>query len=322
VSVDTELHEEVFPCRACSSPVFDDEFYCEGCGIRVRVGETGGSGLPGGREEWNLDVVAAVTDRGLRRHRNEDTARIASEDGHCVAIVCDGVGSTAHADLAAHAAADAALAVLAPRLSSAHWPGAAEAETLLGDAFAAAQRATLQVPDQETGGDELSPSTTMVVGLSAPGVVIVGNIGDSRAYLLRRRAGSQTLTVDDSWAQERIAEGVAPDLAYAHPDAHIITRWLGGDADSSTPTVTAVQVSEPALLVVCSDGLWNYFEDPDALCGLVPEGSTPLEVARGLTEKALAAGGRDNITVAVIPIMPSSPGREQKQDSLRERAVP
>ena len=54
VSVDTDLHEEVFPCRACGSPVFDDEFYCEGCGVRVRVGDPGRVGAarrpPG---DWN-----------------------------------------------------------------------------------------------------------------------------------------------------------------------------------------------------------------------------------------------------------------------------
>jgi PPM family protein phosphatase len=311
VSVDPELHEEVFPCRACGSPVFDDEFYCEGCGLRIRAGETAGSGLPGGRQEWDLEVVAAVSDRGLRRHRNEDTARIATEDGRCLAIVCDGVGSTAHPDLAAHAAADAALAVLAPSLSSSRWPGAEVAGTVLADAFAAAQRATLEVPEQEPGGKELSPSTTMVVALTAPGAVAVANIGDSRAYLLNRSVGvSRTLTVDDSWAQDRIAEGVASDLAYAHPDAHTITRWLGGDADSTSPAVTIVEVVEPALLVVCSDGLWNYFEKPDALGDLVPRGSTPLEIARSLTEAALGAGGRDNITVAVIPITPVPPGEQ------------
>jgi serine/threonine protein phosphatase PrpC len=152
----------------------------------------------------------------------------------------------------------------------------------------------------------------MVVALAAPGAVVVGSIGDSRAYLLGQTVGgSRTLTVDDSWAQDRIAEGMASDLAYSHPDAHIITRWLGGDADSSTPAVTAVEVTEPALLVVCSDGLWNYFEDPDVLGGLVPEGSTPLEVARCLTEAALAAGGRDNITVAVIPLTPMRLAEEQ-----------
>ncbi len=229
--------------------------------------------MPGEREEWNLEVLAAVSDRGLRRHRNEDTARIATENGRCLAIVCDGVGSTAHPDLAAHAAADAALAVLTPGLSSSLSHGVVATETLLADAFAAAQRATLEIPDQEPGGNELSPSTTMVAALTAPGAVAVANIGDSRAYLLSRSAGaSRTLTVDDSWAQDRIAEGVASDLAYAHPDAHIITRWLGGDADSSIPTVTVVEVSEPALLVVCSDGLWNYFEEADALGDLVPEG--------------------------------------------------
>jgi serine/threonine protein phosphatase PrpC len=118
------------------------------------------------------------------------------------------------------------------------------------------------------------------------------------------------LTVDDSWAQESIAEGAAPEVAYADPDAHIITRWIGGEADSVTPTVVTLDATEPGLLLVCSDGLWNYFEDPQNLLELIPDWavSAPIEIARRLTDAALVAGGHDNITVVVVPVEPEAAG--------------
>ncbi len=161
-----------------------------------------------------------------------------------------------------------------------------------------------RVPEDEPDGNDVSPSTTLVAAIATAERVVVGNIGDSRAYWLSSIASnSRVLTADDSWAQESIAEGVAPDLAYAHPDAHTITRWIGGDADSVVPTLTFLEVTEPGLLVLCSDGLWNYFEDVERLSDLLPRtASTPIQIARQFTDAALDAGGNDNITVAVVSL--------------------
>ena len=116
------------------------------------------------------------------------------------------------------------------------------------------------------------------------------------------------LTVDDSWALEHIAEGTPPEEAYAHPEANTITRWIGGETDSWAPRLCVFEVDEPGLLVLCTDGLWNHFEDPVVLADLVPTGMpSPMEVARALADAALEAGGRDNITVAVIPLSPMPP---------------
>jgi len=197
------------------------------------------------------------------------------------------------------------------------WPDDGELENVLGEAFASAQRAVMLVDDDEPDGNDLSPSTTMVAALVTPQRIVVGNVGDSRAYWVSSGpVESQLLTVDDSWAQERIAEGAPPDEAYADPDAHIITRWIGGDADSVVPRVTQLAVTGPGYLLVCSDGLWHYFDDPVRLADLVPPGApAPVQVARELTDAALDAGGQDNITVAVVSLQ-SSPnpttGREQE----------
>ncbi len=314
MSLDMDTHADVVPCRACESPVFDDELYCEACGTRV-AGEpvqqrVGAFRQPGERQERDLGVMAAITDRGYRRQRNEDMLAIAAADNRFVAVVCDGVASTANPDQAARAAADAALAVLQPLLYVAQWPDPAKLEDLLGEAFAEAQGAVMLVPDDEPDGNDLAPSTTMVAAVGTPETIVVGNVGDSRAYWLSSVIGnSRALTVDDSWAQERIAEGTDPDVAHADPDAHTITRWIGGDSESVVPTVATLEVVEPGLLLVCTDGLWNYFKDAGELAGLIPPSpSTPIEIARQLTDAALGAGGQDNITVAVVPLEPARAG--------------
>jgi PPM family protein phosphatase len=308
LSVGTDADTSVVPCRACQSPVFDDEFFCEACGTRAS-GEPAAMPAaevrpPSEREERDLGVVAAVTDRGHRRPRNEDAMAIASADGRSVMVVCDGVASTANSHLASRAAADAALAVLEPVLFAPQWPDTNGIHDLMEAAFAEAQVAVTRVPEDEPDGNDVSPSTTMVAAIATPELVAVGNIGDSRGYWLSSRpSNSRLLTADDSWAQDSIADGVAPDLAYAHPDAHTITRWIGGDADSVVPTLTLMEVTEPGLLVLCSDGLWNYFEDVERLGDLVPRTvSSPIAIARQFTDAALDAGGNDNITVAVAPL--------------------
>jgi serine/threonine protein phosphatase PrpC len=313
MSVDTENREEVFPCHSCASPVFDDELFCEACGMRLSEPDDLGdqTALRRGtdREERDLGVMASVSDRGKRRPRNEDAMASATVGGRFAAVVCDGVASTANPDLAAQAAAHAAMAVLAPLLYAGEWPAGNAVDDLMNEAFLEAQREVVQVPEDEPGGNDLSPSTTMVAAVAISGRIVVGSVGDSRAYWLTPdRTGSAVLTVDDSWAQERIAEGQDPRVAYADPDAHTITRWIGNDAQSVAPNLATFEVTEDGLLILCTDGLWNYFEVAE-LADLASGGpSTPLAIARRLTDAALAAGGHDNVTVAVVPLGPADGG--------------
>jgi serine/threonine protein phosphatase PrpC len=136
---------------------------------------------------------------------------------------------------------------------------------------------------------------------------MVTGVGDSRAYWLSEMPGqSRLLTVDDSLAEEQIREGVESQEAYSHPEAHTITRWIGAGADRFDAEVTTFQITEAGLLVLCSDGLWNYFEAPASLAqkavGSVDRSA--LGIARHLVRAALRSGGRDNVTVAVLPVRP------------------
>jgi serine/threonine protein phosphatase PrpC len=139
--------------------------------------------------------------------------------------------------------------------------------------------------------------------------ITIGAVGDSRAYWISD-ASAELLTVDDSWAQEQVAEGLMNEAeAQRHPHAHAITRWLGEDAPGDAIQVTTFTPLTSGRLVLCSDGLWNYAPTTERLATLVralPSGTPPIEVARSLTHVALAAGGRDNITVVVVDITPAS----------------
>ena len=87
------------------------------------------------------------------------------------------------------------------------------------------------------------------------------------------------------------------------PQAHVITRWLGADLPEPQPHVAQFAPPGPGVLLVCSDGLWNYRPEAADLAGLaLPDGLTdPLGAASGLVKFALEMGGLDNITVVLIP---------------------
>ena len=262
---------------ACGGAVGDDG-YCAVCGIKQPD--------PHDHEELDLGWVAGVTDRGLHHAQNEDAMFLsAPRPGMAVTVVCDGVSSSSNAQAAATAAVGAAGPVLLDEAGT-------DAVAALSDAAGAAQRAVLGVPPL-AGGE--SPSCTFVT---------VGWLGDSRAYWLGAD-GNRRLTTDDSWAAAQVEAGaLTEEAAEADVQSHGITRWLGADASDTEPHIAHVALAGPGLVLVCSDGLWNYASAADQLASLV-DGLAPIvaiDVARRLTDFARDAGGHDNITVVVLAI--------------------
>jgi len=281
--------------------------------------------------EIDLGMAALISDRGLRHHRNEDAGNVVIGGDRAAVVVCDGVSSTANPDQAAAAATEAAMAVLQAFLAEPA-PDQAEDEdeehgdeedgdeedgaatvAALREAVDAARHAVDDVPGTEAGGYPGKPSTTLVAGVIGRGLAVMASVGDSRGYWLAAGGTNQRLTVDDSWAEAAIASGVPEPAAYAAPQAHVITSWIGGDAGDVDPAVATVRLDEAGVVVVCSDGLWNYLPGPDDLAAAAdtgapaPEGvSRPLAVARRLVDTALQAGGSDNITVAVVIVGPAA----------------
>ncbi|WP_425336733.1 PP2C family protein-serine/threonine phosphatase [Streptomyces profundus] len=269
--------------------------------------------------ERGLGTVAAVSDLGRRHHRNEDSFSVgntALPDGTpaVVAVVCDGVSSSSRPHEASEAAALAAASFLLAAL-----PRGMGGEQAMHEAVLVAAEAVNQLADAEREPGRNAPACTLVSAIAAGGQLTVGWIGDSRAYWVPLdRAGAARLTEDDSWAAQMVAAGLLTEAeAMADHRAHAITAWLGADAQDVEPHTATFQPDRPGVVVVCTDGLWNYAEGADQMARLVPDGSrsTPLPSAQRLVKHALDAGGHDNVTVALIPFPPPPSAQGRKGDA-------
>ncbi|WP_033325109.1 PP2C family serine/threonine-protein phosphatase [Streptomyces yerevanensis] len=288
-------------CVACRAGQVDQDGYCENCG----------HAQPRERDhmEQELDAVSAVSDRGLRHHRNEDAFAISSTalpDGSSavVAIVCDGVSSATRPDEASLAASRAANESLLEAL-----PRGTHPQQAMHDAIIAASRAVNALAGAapaEHAPHQNAPACTLVGAVVTPTLLIVGWVGDSRAYWVPvdRTSPAARLTEDDSWAAQMVAAGLMNEAeAYADERAHAITGWLGADAYELEPHTASFKPDRPGVVVVCTDGLWNYAEAAEELAQVTPLDAAlrPLHSAQVLVGHALDGGGHDNVTVAVLP---------------------
>ncbi|MFF0004001.1 PP2C family serine/threonine-protein phosphatase [Streptomyces tibetensis] len=290
-------------CVACRAGRVDDDGYCENCG----------HAQPRERDhmEQESGPVAAVSDRGLRHHRNEDAFAIgttALPDGSpaSVAIVCDGVSSATRPDDASAAASRAAGETLLAALPRGTHPQQAMHDAILAASRAVNSLATEPATALEQAPHQNAPACTIVGAVVTSGLLIVGWVGDSRAYWVPvdRSAPPARLTEDDSWAAQMVAAGLMSEAeAYADERAHAITGWLGADAYELEPHTAAFKPDRPGVVVVCTDGLWNYAEAAEEMARVVPldAATHPLHSARVLLGHALDGGGHDNVTVALVP---------------------
>lgn len=299
-------------CVACRSGRVDPDGYCENCG----------HAQPRERDhmEQELDAVAAVSDRGLRHHRNEDAFAISStalQDGSpaVVAIVCDGVSSATRPDEASLAASRAANESLLAALPRGTHPQQAMHDAILAASDAVNALAAEPTQAREHSPHQNAPACTLVGSIVAGGLLVVGWVGDSRAYWVPddRSGPAARLTEDDSWAAQMVAAGLMNEAeAYADERAHAITGWLGADAYELEPHTASFKPDRAGVVVVCTDGLWNYAEAVEDMARAVPVDSAqrPLHSAQVLVGHALDGGGHDNVTVAILPfrVVPQGAG--------------
>ncbi|MBC9718063.1 serine/threonine-protein phosphatase [Streptomyces sp. TRM66268-LWL] len=292
-------------CVACRTGTVDQDGYCEHCG----------HAQPRERDhmERELDAVAAVSDRGLRHHRNEDAFAVSATalpDGSpaVVAIVCDGVSSATRPDEASAAASQAANESLLASLPRGTHPQQAMHDAIIAasDAVNSLAQDPAHAREHDPHRHQNAPACTLVGSVIAGGLLVVGWVGDSRVYWVPedRTAPAARLTEDDSWAAQMVAAGLMnEEEAYADERAHAITGWLGADAYELEPHTASFKPDRAGVVVVCTDGLWNYAEGAAEMAAVVPADAAerPLHCAQVLVGHALDGGGHDNVTVAVLP---------------------
>jgi protein phosphatase len=143
----------------------------------------------------------------------------------------------------------------------------------------------------------------------------VGHIGDSRAYLIRD--GRMTRVTNDHSAVQALLDShvITPEQAATHPDASVLTRSIGHQPEVEIE-ISVIPMIPGDSLLLCSDGLWGYVPELQIESIAVNSSGSLQEVAQGLFELAMAAGGHDNIGIEMVRM--DLPAEQPETDSVNE----
>ncbi|MCL2632027.1 MAG: Stp1/IreP family PP2C-type Ser/Thr phosphatase [Coriobacteriia bacterium] len=242
--------------------------------------------------------VAATTSIGRVRTNNEDAHLVAES----LFAVADGMGG--------HEAGEIASNLAIETLKTAHID-LSKPENL----SALVAQANMRVMDApEKGIGRVGMGTTLTAAVIDNDLLLIAQVGDSRAYLLREKQ-LHRLTRDHSYVQELVASGkITEEEARQHPRRGVITRVLGFETQTE-PDLYREYLQQGDRLLLCTDGLHGLLADP-RIEQIMVEERTAQQCAAALVRAANKAGGLDNTTVVVIDVMTIAPTRKRWYASL------
>ena len=235
-----------------------------------------------------------ITNTGLVRSENQDAYAAFTVGNYSAAVVCDGMGGTNGGRIASSIAVEQfekeLRAVLQENAGEEQLRQAMlYAISLANDAIR--REAAKNVDYQHMG-------TTLVCALAREELVMVGNIGDSRAY----RVGTgrlERITRDHSVVEGLIESGnITAEQARTHPNRNLITRALGPEEHIECD-VYDVTLGADERLLLCSDGLVVTATDEE-MYEAVGRGDTPEESLEHLLELSKQRGAPDNVTAVLL----------------------
>ncbi len=239
-------------------------------------------------------AVGARTDVGMIRSGNEDNFFAEADERRGVFVVADGMGGHAAGEVASEMAVQIIARQLLP-MSAVTDP---DANDTVAKALKDANRAIYNRMLAEV--DKQGMGTTASVAVLSDAGYLIGQIGDSRIYLLRDGELRQ-LTKDHSYVQEQVDAGLlTPEQARYHPYSNVITRCVGASEEVDVDIYSGkLKVGDVFLLA--SDGLTGMVDDRRLLQLLQPRAG-PGRIVDSLISEANGRGGLDNITAIVIQV--------------------
>ena len=237
-------------------------------------------------------LVAAASDVGCVRTNNEDS--FGYDPAHQIYVVCDGMGGMAAGEVASQTAVATFLETV--KASDLALP----VEGVLDQAIRAANEAVFQagqLPQHKGMG------TTLVAASVRDLALCIGNVGDSRAYLIHEHVATQ-ITIDHSYLNELIRSGIVDVKDAATVDVKgmqtVITRAVGVEGKVD-PDFFSVQLTPGNVVLLASDGLTRYLEGNEI--GLLV-GACDLQTSvQNMINIAKERGGTDNITVMLLQVV-------------------
>jgi serine/threonine protein phosphatase PrpC len=237
-------------------------------------------------------TCAGRTDVGVVRSGNEDAFLMVPDSG--VFIVADGMGGHA----AGEVASEMAVQIVGRSLDGIIGRSDPDAAEVIRKGIVEANSAIFQrtMVEQDKRGMGTT-ATAMVINGER---YMIGQVGDSRAYLFRDGQLLQ-ITKDHSYVQEQVDAGyLTPAQARTHPYSNVITRCVGANSDVA-PDVYGGTLHASDVFLLASDGLTGMLEDEDLLT-ILSSGRSPGELVDRLISEANRRGGLDNVTVILVRI--------------------
>lgn len=206
-------------------------------------------------------------------------------------VVADGIGGHANGEVASQLAVETMRTVYYQNANP-------DRRQALYQTVLAANTAIYQSTQGLTGGAANRMGSTVVAVVVKDNQVMVANLGDSRAYLVRG-GQAHVLSQDHTVVAELLRRQlISVEEAATHPDRSSLMRSLGQEASCQPFVSDWLPLQASDRIVVCTDGLWDVVGD--ATLARLSNRGTPDAAARALVNAANERGGPDNITVIVI----------------------
>ena len=235
-------------------------------------------------------MVGLVSDVGLKRKLNEDSACYLERQNFKIYVVADGMGGHNAGEVASKMAAEQIVRYVDDNYSL------EDEQILISKAIKAANE---EIYKFSKTNDKLNGmGTTVTACLVTAKYIYVANVGDSCCMALKN-GELKKITKDHSLVQELLDSGTISEFeAINHPKKNIITRALGTSIDVNVD-VFKLGVHEYDLFILCSDGLTNEVTK-DEILRIISNENNYISIANDLVNLAKEKGGRDNITVLLF----------------------
>jgi len=253
-------------------------------------------------------VYGAATDAGLVRQRNEDS--YVAEAALGLFVVVDGMGGHVGGEVASRTVADGVLEFIRATASDPEktWPFGLDPELSkpANRLQVAIQCANLKLADLVSADETLDGSgATISAALFLDDYIVVSNVGDCRAYLVRN-GNVRQITKDHSFVAEQVALGLLDhEQARHHPLRHMVTRAVSGELAISVDT-WEIRVKPGDRVLLCSDGVHSLIDEAELFALVADREGSLARICGALVDAAKRGGGTDNATAVLVEVSDTS----------------
>jgi protein phosphatase len=233
------------------------------------------------------------TNKGLLRENNEDNLIVEETEKYNLYAVADGMGGHRAGEIASSMAINIIKECFEKNIAL----DCFMAPKFINDSI---ELANMKIRVEASNNSEhtgMGTTITMAVIDNSLGIAYIGNVGDSRTYILRNDEIKQ-ITEDHTYVHKLVVEGkISQDEAKQHPKRNVITRAVGSE-ETVLVDIFEIEILENDILILCSDGLTTHLSDEQIKDTILENGC--LKSVKKLIKLSNDNGGTDNITLIIV----------------------